>query len=468
MENVIIRLTKITLRNFKNVSFGELSLTAKNNVDASILGIYGQNGSGKTAIIESLGILRSVLCGTRLNRKYADYINIDADESDFLFEFFIHNKETKETYKGILSFKLRKELIDNLQNTDKYDHAEIYIPVIFDEKLLFSYEGKQFKFISTPIMDAGNDYNVLGPKTKYLQLLGENVDETELRVIKKMSEVQSRSFIFSRELLNIIRKNCQDVILLNGIESLVHYGNYCLFIIDTKNTGLISLDAALPLSFKIRRGHGFSLGNIALSMEKETPIRQDLFDVAEKIIENMNIVLQQLIPGFTVKIVNLGPVVLKDGTPGYVVELFSVKNGKSIPIRNESEGIKKIVSILQLLIVMYNNSSITVAIDELDAGIFEYLLGEILRIISESGKGQLIFTSHNLRPLETIDKKFIAFTTTNPNNRYIRLTNVKANNNVRSFYYRDIILGEQKEVLYDPTNNFEIAFAFKEADENGS
>lgn len=36
---------------------------------------------------------------------------------------------------------------------------------------------------------------------------------------------------------------------------------------------------------------------------------------------------------------------------------------------------------------MYNNPSITVVIDELDSGIFEYLLGEILKIISEKGQG---------------------------------------------------------------------------------
>lgn len=90
---------------------------------------------------------------------------------------------------------------------------------------------------------------------------------------------------------------------------------------------------------------------------------------------------------------------------------------------------------MQLLIVVYNNSSITVAIDELDSGIFEYLLGELLRIISEKGKGQLIFTSHNLRPLETLDKGFIAFTTTNPENHYIKMTNVKENHNLRDFYY---------------------------------
>ena len=115
--------------------------------------------------------------------------------------------------------------------------------------------------------------------------------------------------------------------------------------------------------------------------------------------------------------------------------------------------------------MMYNRPSFTVAIDELDSGVFEYLLGEMLRILAEHGKGQLIFTSHNLRPLETLDKGFIAFTTTNPENRYLRLTGVKANHNLRDFYYRDIVLGEQRETVYAPTNNSEIAFAFREAGE---
>ena len=75
----------------------------------------------------------------------------------------------------------------------------------------------------------------------------------------------------------------------------------------------------------------------------------------------------------------------------------------------------------------------------------------------------MIFTSHNLRPLETIDKGFIAFTTTNPDQRYIRMTNVKSTNNLRDFYYRDIMLGEQNEPVYEPTNNYDIALALREA-----
>ena len=177
----------------------------------------------------------------------------------------------------------------------------------------------------------------------------------------------------------------------------------------------------------------------------------------------MNVVLEQIIPGLNVGVKSLGEELLKDNTKGIRVQLTSIRGNKSIALKYESEGIKKIVAILQLLIVIYNNPSVTVAIDELDSGIFEYLLGEIMRIISEHGKGQLIFTSHNLRPLETIDKSFVAFTTVNPDNRYIRFTNVKTSNNLRDFYYRDIILGEQSEPVYEPTNNRKIAYAFLKA-----
>ena len=206
-----------------------------------------------------------------------------------------------------------------------------------------------------------------------------------------------------------------------------------------------------------------AFGEVPIPLWDAGTIPSQVLELLQKVIANMNIVLEQLVPGLTIGVVNLGEQLLESGAKANRIQLVSLKNKKAIPLRFESEGIKKIISVLQLLIVVYNQPSITVAIDELDAGIFEYLLGELLRIISEKGKGQLIFTSHNLRPLETIDRGFVAFTTVNPENRYIRMTNVKNSNNLRDFYYRDITLGEQSETVYDPTNNYEIALAFREA-----
>ena len=45
------------------------------------------------------------------------------------------------------------------------------------------------------------------------------------------------------------------------------------------------------------------------------------------------------------------------------------------------------------------------------------------------------------------------------------MNNLKDSNNLRDFYYRDIILGEQSEEVYDATDNAEIALAFREAGE---
>ena len=102
-------------------------------------------------------------------------------------------------------------------------------------------------------------------------------------------------------------------------------------------------------------------------------------------------------------------------------------------------------------------------IDELDSGIFEYLLGELLTVMKDNGKGQMLFTSHNLRPLEMLDKSNLVFSTTNPENRYIHMQYVKQNNNLRDMYLRSILLGGQKEELYEETDTNQIARAFRRA-----
>ena len=281
-------------------------------------------------------------------------------------------------------------------------------------------------------------------------------------VEKKLVSAMSKSFVFSPKLLQAIKANCKDERHLFVLGSLLEYAHRCLFVFDTTSNAIISFNA-LPLAFSIQNNNQGTAGNIVIPMDGNGLIPESAFEIVNNVVDNMNIVLNQLVPGLTISVKKLGTELLPDSSNGLRIQMLSLKNGKEIPLCYESEGIKKIVSILQLLIVVYNRESITVAIDELDAGVFEYLLGELLRIISEKGKGQLIFTSHNLRPLETLDKSFIAFTTTNPNNRYIRLSNVKTTNNLRDFYYRDITLGEQSEEVYESTNNHEIALAFKEA-----
>lgn len=469
MNNAIVRIMDITIKNFKNVVDGTISFeNTRKNYKASILGLYGQNGSGKTAMIDAIALLKLALSGLKIPIKYADFINVDAEFAQIKYTLKVLNTKANNQYDVTYEFKLKKELDETTQNVNAPDNNdEKFRTVIYDEILSCSYEDAETRKILKPLIDTSVDSDLaFEPKTKYELLIGKDKKVgNDVYAFKTIAAHTSRSFIFSRELLNVIRKNTPlDEKYHYLIEALVYYGNYGLFVFNTTNTGLISLNA-LPLAFRIEDKNSGAIGNLMIKLEGATSIPQEAVQVVKKVIDNMNVVLQQIIPGLTIGVREGATDILPNNKVGAKIYLVSKKNNKEIPLKYESEGIKKIVSILQLLIVVYNKPHITVAIDELDSGVFEYLLGELLRIISEKGKGQLIFTSHNLRPLETLDKGFVAFTTTNPSNRYIRFSNVKPNNNLRDFYYRDIILGEQSEIVYEHTNNYEIALAFREAGE---
>lgn len=464
MENRSVRIMNIAFESFKNVKKGAICLENKrNDYKASILGVYGQNGSGKTALIDAIALLKHILCGLQVPTKYADYVNVDEAIAKLSYQFRLSYNEG--VFDVWYDFCLKKVEDENALNMEENSAPIKYKVEIFDEVLSYAFTSKDEKQRKSPLIDTRTT-ELFVPRAKFAELVGDDKEKnTDLLVDKKFIRTTSRGFIFSREMINTFRKNCKNEMYMAVIEGLMTFGNRELFVINTENTGLISMNA-LPLAFKYKDSQADTVGNLMLPLNAPAPIPDEAFSVVNKVINNMNIVLEQIVPGLTIGIKNLGSIIYKDGKPGKTIQLVSLKNGKEISFQYESEGIKKIVSILQLLIVVYNHSSITVAVDELDAGIFEYLLGEILRIISEKGKGQLIFTSHNLRPLETIDKGFIAFTTTNAKNRYIRMTNVKGNNNLRDFYYRDIVLGEQSEQVYNPTNNSEIALAFREAGES--
>lgn len=465
MSNVIVRIESIEIKNFKNVGFGCLDFeNSKNKRKASILGLYGQNGSGKTALIDALELLRLSLSGRTIPAYFADYINVDSNFSTLKYGFKVSNEQDGSVYSVFYEVSLRRELNQIEHNTELDSVEETYKAVLFDEVLSYSYECGDEKVRLSPVIDTRTAEDIVFlPATKYQIIIGKDKEATtNLLVAKQLASVTSRSFIFSRELLNVLRKNCKEAYHLSLVESLVYFGNFQLFVINTTNAGLISMNA-LPLAFNYAENGKASIGNILIKLNEPSLIPEAALNVVHKVINCMNVVLPQLVPGLTISVKDMGYQLYPNGTLGCRIQLMSNKNSREIPLQYESEGIKKLISILQLLIVIYNKPSMTVAIDELDAGVFEYLLGEILRIISEKGKGQLVFTSHNLRPLETLDKSFIAFTTTNPDNRYIRMSNVKTTNNLRDFYYRDIVLGEQKEPVYEPTNNSEIAMAFREA-----
>lgn len=470
--NTYIRIASITIDNFKSVVHGVLQLeNTRTKSDANILGIYGQNGSGKTAVINALAVLQTLLSGASLSKTLCESINVSAQSAHLTFELSCY-REGEDAPKRLATLWYEVEIgrgkekaVSSALPFDSltYTKPEV-VTAILEEKLSISApDGENPGFKKMPFIVRGKEETPFTPNTKYEEFIGsDKTSLVKLLAEKTLSDKECRSFVFSDVLHEeIAAKATKDSSSLGSftaflLRRLKDFGASELFIIDAAQSGFINLNA-LPL-----RINSPEIRFLLLPLEKPAKLPLNLVDQVKSVIASLNVVLSKIVPHLTIELRVTGEELDREGRKIVSVQLVSMKNAEAIPLQYESDGIKKIISILHLLISVYNQKSVVVAIDELDSGIFEYLLGELLRILSEHGQGELIFTSHNLRPLETINKHFIAFTTANPKNCYTQLKNVKETNNLRSLYFRNLILNaDENSLLYQPTDNFDIARAFR-------
>ena len=458
MKNAIVRIQKIELENFKNVENGKIEFKSNPkeeedyNPNAEIIGIYGQNGSGKTALVTACNFIKKIMEGLSLPKDVANYINLFCEKASISIDFYIENKNNKY----LVNYKVE---LQKLNENDVKISKEVISVSTKKEKWT-----KKVPLIS---YDSNDTEEFLLPKSKFNEIILQDKENLiNIKVAQKLAVEKNKSFIFSDDVKEIFEKSVKDKRLIEIIDLLTYFSKCNFFVITNEHAGIISLDYLMPFSFRLEENEEIASGDIAIKLNGTTNIDKAVYSIIKKIVSQMNIVLNKIVPGLKIELYNYGKQINEKGRETLKVELLSIKKGFKLPIKYESEGIKKIISILSALIAMFNNKSICMVVDELDSGIYEYLLGEMLSVIEKGGKGQLIFTSHNLRPLEVLNKDAIYFTTTNVNNRYIRFSNVKNNNNLRSLYLRSINLGGQKEELYNETDNDEIRRAFRLAGEN--
>lgn len=463
MYNRIVKIKSIKIQNIKNVVNGkiDLSVASKTNDDnistecSNILGIYGQNGSGKTTVVDSFKILKNIMMGkslnsNTLNNELSEYITAEKEDAKLTTELVI--SDSKKKY--IVEYEVIFSKISDDDNLDKV--------IVSSEKFqLKKFENGKWKRKTTILYHSLNTLILPKSKAKVISSMSES-DIINLKVAEKMTEEKQKSFFFDdkifKMLMNIFTDDDKYI-----LSELKNYAYTQLFVINNKHNALISMDFILPIAFCENSKNENASGDIPISLDKPTMLDSRSYKLLQIIIEKMDSVMESIIPNLHIKIKEYGTQLDDNGNEIMRFEILSVRNDNAFPIRCESDGIIKIISIINLLINMYNDESFCVVVDELDAGIFEYLLGELLKIIQEDAKGQLIFTSHNLRPLETLDKNKIYFTTTNIENRYIQLAGVKANNNLRDVFLRSINLGYQNEEIYDPTKRSKIRRAFRKA-----
>ena len=429
-------IKSIEIKNFKTIKDSKIEF--KRNLSA----IYGPNGTGKTAIIEVLDIMKSY----------------------FTNPFIKDNTLKEKILKGI-SFGEKNLIISIIFSINQFDYK---ILIEFnksnDEALYVSREELSLKEINSRrkfknIVKILNSEDLLSPEIYIENSIKNNFDILKKSVFKEIeggakrfiNEFSNLSSYLSliikysnsneKELISIPKELGLVITEFSKIQKIF----LNMVIITLEEQALYNLNLLIPMNIHTNDVHGTlavnyrdSKGNIY--SEKEAKILEDT-------VKEINSIFSTIIPNSKLsterKVDRLEGEELKIG-----VNIYVEKDGRKLLLDQESTGIIKLVSLLSIILYYIKDKEAIVAIDEFDIHIFEYLLALFLEKISLYAKGQLIFTAHNLLPMEKLDKESIIISTKDEEKgvKYVYLKGASLTTNLRQKYLRSQSMWTEKNI----------------------
>ncbi len=451
-----IRILKISVKNLKNLKDGTIEFESYKNVlngdfnfeKSDIIGIYGQNGSSKSTIINAFSILKTIFSNASINNAFYEKISKNANTCNIEISIYHENNDFNYIYDYYINLS---KINDKIMISSEGLWERKYVNNEWTKnKALFEINKKKddlMKFISptTNLNKLSQDMDKIMPKLIYL---------------KGQKEANNCSFIFSGEFEKLLLESIEFSRVSAFIKALRLYTMHYFHLYDNREISEITSLDSIPFFYMNDEQDDYTKGEISLF--KEGKILKKCEKMINLYVNEINLVLEKLIPGTKIALMNLGDTINEKNEACFKYQFVSLKDEFKIPLGLESDGIKKIISIVSSLVDTFNNPFSIMVIDEFDSGIFEYLLGSILSVFKDKGKGQLLFTSHNLRALEVI-KDNIVFTTNDDENRFVKMPYLAKTNNLRKKYLRDLYLGELN--LSNPIDEYEIYRALRDAGE---
>ena len=429
-------IKSIEIKNFKTIKDSKIEF--KRNLSA----IYGPNGTGKTAIIEVLDIMKSY----------------------FINPFMKCETLEKKILKGI-SIGEKNLIIDIIFSIDEFDYK---ILVEFnkytDDSLYVSREELSFKETNSKrkfknIVKIVNNENLLSPEIYIENSTKNNFDILEKSILSHIEGGAKRfinDFANLSIYLSLIMKysNIKDIEKFSVPEKLslvmTHFSKIekiflDMVIITLEEQALYNLNLLIPMNIHTNKVHGTlavnyrdSIGNIYTEKEAE---------ILEETVKEINSIFSTIIPNSKLsterKITSLEGEELKVG-----VNIYVEREGRKLLLDQESTGVIKLVSLLSIILYYIKDKNAIVAIDEFDIHIFEYLLALFLEKVSLYAKGQLIFTAHNLLPMEKLDKESIIISTKDEKKgvSYVYLKGASVTTNLRQKYLRSQTMWTEENI----------------------
>lgn len=345
-----------------------------------IKAIYGENGSGKSALITAVKIFKD-LC---LQESYL----LETKNQDFLREMI--NKSTHE-------FKFHCEYLVDLKPGREVFYYEIILG-------LNNRGNFEIKFETLKVRNgnyANSPYKIIFEACEgELVTIDGDKQEQELAVKKSLNLLSSRSFIHVAIMMFAEVQNAK-VLGNASLYTLVFMGLplYSEIYLDEEDQHELYLfkkqlrenslsGTEVPANLK-------AIAQSEFSGVSEKIVGKEYFEEYQKRVDQ----LTQFIKVFKPALISID-IDKKVNGNAYECELNLNYGDYSINREFESTGIKKLIRLFDCFTAADKNG--IVFIDEMDSNLNDVYLCKLLEYFKYYGKGQLCFTTHNLSPMTVL------------------------------------------------------------------
>ena len=392
--------------------------------EGEIVGLLGPNGAGKTALVYAAEIYKNLV----MNSDYLAMSNATG-----VLDNLVNQKSKKfeiEMYFAVLN---KDQELDSV-----YKHKIVLEKV--SERYLIT-EERLCKLTGLQLNNQDKYNSVFWTKKgDIIELIREGEDEKIKNASMNLLDKQSFVTIFIKHIFGdkgIILGNKLDVAILY---SLMFAFSITILMQDSDKNYINFSSVTSQLDTIQTQKKKLNDDNIFLNLLRENRIPQRQteqvpkkdFDKFEKYINNLGLFIKVFKDDFkTIEIKK------DENGDNYECEIILIYNdGKRINKKYESTGIKKIIEMYSVLCNVENGD--IVFIDEFDANIHDVLLVKLVEYVMDYAEGQLIFTTHNLAPMDVLQKAKHSIDFLSPDSRITSWTS-NGNYTAASLYRKGLI-----------------------------
>lgn len=422
--------TYIKAKNFKSLKDIEFNLNKTKTKTNQFISIYGENGSGKTNIVELFKLLQQVTMARTtdiaMNKMPKEFWKIQEEMSDQL------PTEIRQIFQLSLNLK-EYRMIDEKEATEieygfKINNKEGFYYIKFDDEIieekLYYTAGKQRAYL----------FEIKKEDSKIIKNLNKNIfinEKYNEELIDGIDKYWGKYTFLSLLSFETIEKN-KDYIDNNISKNIIEVIDKIWLMTVHVDKGALKI---IPDGFvKVRK-----LNNIQKGI-----VKKDKLPEIKKYENVLNIFFTQAYADIKEVKYEINE---KEDRIYYELYFNKMIGGqiKSIPSRLESDGTRRILNQFDTIIGSLLGE--TVILDEIDNGIHDVLMKNIIMSIKDEITGQLIITTHNTLLLEILPKEniYILSTDYNGNKRISSIKEygikIQKNNNARDLYFKGVFGG---------------------------